>query len=101
MSVALACRAFSISQRCFRYVPLLADGVDRGPQKLRIWIVLPVFLQYSGLQMESVLSKSVILDSYRSINGKITTCKRSKMQYRIAAVTGKRAQYGNQLCCQN
>ena len=24
-SVALACRAFSISQRCFRYVPLLAD----------------------------------------------------------------------------
>ena len=25
VSVALACRAFSISQRCFRYVPLLAD----------------------------------------------------------------------------
>lgn len=25
VSVALACRAFSISQRCFRYVPLLGD----------------------------------------------------------------------------
>ena len=25
VSVTLACRAFSISQRCFRYVPLLAD----------------------------------------------------------------------------
>lgn len=25
VSVALACRAFSISQRCFRYVPLLSD----------------------------------------------------------------------------
>jgi len=25
VSVALACRAFAISQRCFRYVPLLAD----------------------------------------------------------------------------
>tara|TARA_B110000908_G_scaffold121936_1_gene143012 strand:+ start:301 stop:504 length:204 start_codon:yes stop_codon:yes gene_type:complete len=25
VSVALACRAFSISQWCFRYVPLLAD----------------------------------------------------------------------------
>jgi putative transposase len=25
ISVALACRAFAISQRCFRYVPLLAD----------------------------------------------------------------------------
>ena len=24
-SVALACRAFIISQRCYRYVPLLAD----------------------------------------------------------------------------
>jgi hypothetical protein len=25
VSVALACRAFAISQRCFRYVPLLSD----------------------------------------------------------------------------
>ena len=25
VSVALPCSAFSISQRCFRYVPLLAD----------------------------------------------------------------------------
>ena len=25
VSIALACRAFAISQRCYRYVPLLAD----------------------------------------------------------------------------
>ena len=29
VSVALACGAFSISQRCFRYVPLLADENER------------------------------------------------------------------------
>jgi putative transposase len=25
VSIALACRAFAISQRCYRYAPLLAD----------------------------------------------------------------------------
>ena len=32
VSIALACRAFAISQRCYRYAPLLADEneEDRG-----------------------------------------------------------------------
>ena len=32
VSVALACRAFSISQRCFRYVSLLADAAYRSEE---------------------------------------------------------------------
>ena len=35
VSVALACRAFSISQRCFRYVPLLADENE----KIENWLI--------------------------------------------------------------
>ena len=35
VSVALACRAFAISQRCFRYVPLLADKNE----EIEDWLV--------------------------------------------------------------
>ena len=40
VSVALACRAFSISQRCFRYVPLLADENEEIEDSL----VIPPFM---------------------------------------------------------
>ena len=29
VSIALACRAFAISQRCYRYAPLLADENEK------------------------------------------------------------------------
>jgi putative transposase len=35
VSVALACRAFAISQRCYRYVPLLADENE----EIEDWLV--------------------------------------------------------------
>ncbi len=35
VSVALACRAFAISQRCYRYVSLLADEND----EIEDWLV--------------------------------------------------------------
>ena len=35
VSIALACRAFAISQRCYRYVPLLADEND----EIEDWLV--------------------------------------------------------------
>ena len=50
VSVALACRAFAISQRCFRYVPLLADeneeiedwliALTKARKNWGFWIVL-------------------------------------------------------------
>ena len=35
VSVALGCRAFAISQRCFRYVPLLADENE----EIKDWLI--------------------------------------------------------------
>ena len=35
VSIALACRAFAISQRCYRYAPLLADENE----KIEDWLI--------------------------------------------------------------
>lgn len=40
VSVALACRAFAIGQRCYRYVPLLADE-NEDSEESEDWLIAP------------------------------------------------------------
>ncbi|MFT7494367.1 MAG: hypothetical protein ACI9RO_001821 [Alteromonas macleodii] len=59
---SLECRAFAVGQRCFWYVPLLADenekikdwliALTKARKNWGGWIVLPVFAQHQVSQME-------------------------------------------------
>ena len=61
ISIALACRAFAISQRCYRYAPPLADENEEiedwlialtKARKLGLWVVSSVFAQCERVRVE-------------------------------------------------
>lgn len=62
VSIALACRAFGVSETCFRYSPkrdaeneLIADlleGLTKAPRTWGLRVMLPAHAQRSGAPLE-------------------------------------------------
>ena len=62
VSIALACRAFAISQRCYRYAPLLVDeneeiedwliALTKARKNWGFGVVLSVFAQCERVRVE-------------------------------------------------